>query len=454
MSKYAAPVLVIVALVAVMALLLTGGDPEGAVGFDGTATVAPASTADGPPMPLQPAALPAPSGDGRPDGANGGARPVPGAGAGSGPATPPTPGHVLTNGERVSGVVRSPGGHAAVRAAVTLTVRTTEGLKALKGWTDEQGVFSFASPGEGSAWIEVRASGLATMALPVGSDAPIEVEPPPAVQITGVVRTDDGDPLPGAFVNAYPVGGDPAVEREVAQTGPDGAFVLGALLRGRRYRLEANHANHPASAPLEAEAPTTGATLTLYEGATLVVTVFDADGGVLTNESANGQQPGWQSFRSYAEVHGPTGSRTLSNWSTANPEQFELTGLAPGAYRVVVQARGHGRVERDGISVPRVGTTQTEVRLGRGGYARVEVVDEEGTPVPSVTVVPAGLAGTPFGLLVQDESGSEGIARVGPLPDGAAKLQVWASGFESTVVDATIADGLEIALRVVFKRRK
>ncbi len=454
MPKAAVTALIIVAALAAVVMVMWGGggapDANGGLGPPAGGTSTTARPGEGDPIPLEPAVAAGPSSAVTTRPAPGGR---PGATAGTGTASNGQAGaHQVAQHERVRGVVRTPGGLAAAGAQVMLTVRGADGPKLVSGRTDADGRFELTAPVAGEASVQVQAPGLATVAVPVTSGETLQVEPPPAVEITGLVRDGQGAPLPGAFVTADEVGAALVPARTIAQSGPDGTFRLGALRRDARYRLQATHPTLAPSEPLEVLAPAVDATLTLFEGATLVVKVFDADGAVLSNGPLKKTQSGWQSLRSFAEVHGPRGSRTLSNWNVTNPEQFEITGLSPGQYRVVLQVRGHGRVERDGIAVPRGGTVDTELRLTRGGFVRVTVVDDEGRPLVSATATDAAIAGTPFGMLVQGLTGTEGIARVGPLPGGATRIRVWAAGYQTGFADVDMQPGLELSARVTLKR--
>jgi hypothetical protein len=294
---------------------------------------------------------------------------------------------------------------------------------------------------------------LATVAAPVTPGTAVEMEPPPAVEVRGVVRDGQGTPLPGAFVTAQQIGAPVATSRTVAQTDPNGAFRIGALQRDARYKLQATHPARAPSEPLEVTAPAAGAVLTLYEGATLVVKVFDADGVPLpTPVATKSTTAGWQSLRAYAEVHGPGGSRTLSNWTASDPTQITLTGLPPGVFRVALQARGHGKAERSGITVPRSGTVETEVRLGRGGEVVVSVVDEQGAPMRGAIAGDAAQVGSPFGLIVQMETGDEGKARVGPLAPGKARIIVTRPGYVTVFADVLVQAGIDVPVQVTLKK--
>ncbi|MHC5020313.1 MAG: carboxypeptidase-like regulatory domain-containing protein [Planctomycetota bacterium] len=453
MPKPALAALLIVAAVAVAALLILSGSEPGDTGLGETANTAPVSThtataGSDDPTPLQPATVST-------------AAPRPPANTAAG--TPGGPGTVrnggatgrreVAQGERISGVVRAPGGVPAVGAQVVVTVQGAGGPMVRSVRTDVEGRFEVEAPGAGRATVQVSASGLATVAAPVTPGTAVEMEPPPAVEVRGVVRDGQGTPLPGAFVTAQQIGAPVTTTRTVAQTDPNGEFRIGALQRDARYTLQATHPSRAPSEPLEVTAPAAGAVLTLYEGATLVVKVLDADGAPLPSPLVKKSTVGgWQSLSAYAEVHGPGGSRTLSNWTASDPTQITLTGLPPGEFRVALQARGHGKAEINGITVPRTGQVETEVRLTRGGEVVVTVLDAQGAPMAGAIAGDAAQVGSPFGLLVQMESGSEGQARVGPLAPGKARIQVTRPGYVTVFADVLVQAGIDVPIQVTLKK--
>lgn len=458
MPKPALAALLVVALVAVGALLiLSGGDPND-TGLSGSAIATAPSThtgnppETGEPTPLRPATVATSTAStASPATAAHTATATPG-----GPATPRNGGGAarreVAQGERIHGVVRGPGGVPAVGAQVVVTIHSPNGPKVRSARTDNEGRFEVEAPGPGRATVQVAASGLATVAAPVTPGTEVQMDPPPAVEVRGIVRDGQGTPLAGAFVTADQIGAAVATTRTVAQTDPNGEFRIGALQRDARYKLQATHTSLAPSEPLEVTAPAAGAVLTLYEGATLVVKVFDAEGAVLPKLPLKKSQGGWQSLQAFAEVHGPSGSRTLSNWTATDPEQITLTGLAAGEYRVIVQARGHGKAERTGIHLSRTGTVEVEVRLTGGGHVLVNVTDTDGKPMAGAIAGDAAQQGSPFGLLVQMETGSEGAARVGPLPPGKARIQVTRPGYATVFADVLVQAGIDVPVQVTLKK--
>jgi hypothetical protein len=106
--------------------------------------------------------------------------------------------------------------------------------------------------------------------------------------------------------------------------------------------------------------------------------------------------PGVSITATSATGAGPGGFQGIMASSDADG-RFELTGLAPGTYRL--QAQHPDYAEASQIVDMQQAAGSTEIRLSAGGALAGVVVSESGGPVPgaNVTLQPGGGGGPRFG---------------------------------------------------------
>lgn len=149
--------------------------------------------------------------------------------------------------------------------------------------------------------------------------------------------------------------------------------------------------------------------------------------------------------------------------ATDKDGKFEITGVAPGAYRLLARRAGYLQTEYGARASGRQGTTLTllpaqrmtglEVRLRRGGAISGRVVDEYGDPVERVMVraLRYRWSGTERQMSVQASTSTDdqGHYRLFGLEPGRYYLQV-TPGITSTVASGQMGKRARLAYTVVY----
>lgn len=192
--------------------------------------------------------------------------------------------------------------------------------------------------------------------------------------IRGRVRDREGAGIEGALVRA--VGRQGGVEGEAeAMSGPEGRFDLSGLRPGRHRVSASTPGRAETSVPAEAGGEPIEIVLELV--GEIVGRVVDADGTpvegaeILAEDRSESAGP-----LSYAVGRADEGGG-----------RFLLSNVAPGTYRLDVQAQGQGVAGLSAVRVAAGGTTDVgTLRLARGGILQGVVVDAEGRGIPGASV--------------------------------------------------------------------
>jgi protocatechuate 3,4-dioxygenase beta subunit len=323
-------------------------------------------------------------------------------------------------GARVRQVSLSPDavagiGRTAWLAGEELPGRTVE--------ADSDGSYAFADLPAGRHALRAFAPGRAAVlevvtigSTPVVKDLVLVAE---RVIAGVVVHAATGEALPGTTVVALrtPPGGiwrggsgegflrEP---RGRAVAGPDGAFRIGGLLRGR-YEILAIREGF-ARAIVFADAGREDLRLALAPGSAIAGRISGPDlplGG--------------------AEVLVFREDRALeSEARTAANGRYRVPGLTPGPKSVVVRAPGFRPVRKMGVAVELGTDTILDLTLEPGLVVAGRILDGEGAPLAGASVTVLPLAGMPQPPVL---SGPDGSFAVEGLPRGQVRIQADLAGY-------------------------
>jgi protocatechuate 3,4-dioxygenase beta subunit len=140
--------------------------------------------------------------------------------------------------------------------------------------------------------------------------------------IRGVVLDPDGRPVLDAMIQAEPAGGGTA---ERTSSDEEGAFELGPLVPGRRYRVRVWAPGYPWADLRDVEPGEEELAVALVEGLTATGRLLRADGTPIADEE-------------FALRHVKTGAPAMAR--TDDDGRFEARGLLPGRHQVRVRLPG------------------------------------------------------------------------------------------------------------------
>jgi hypothetical protein len=208
-----------------------------------------------------------------------------------------------------------------------------------------------------------------------------EVRLEPALTISGVVRFAEGTPLARGSVSATLEGDDPGRTTGVGVTGPDGSFTVGYLPAGTYRLLVTEGLSYSGAQRTELEgiaAGASGVVVTVGRSLSLRGRVVLPDGSPAPRTSVTAS---------------PASGRATGYANSRGDGSFEMDGLAPGEYEVVVRpppgirfsdygvvlnSRWLG-VRVAGVTVPR--TDDLVLRLVAGLTISGTATDERGAPL-------------------------------------------------------------------------
>jgi uncharacterized GH25 family protein len=299
-----------------------------------------------------------------------------------------------------------------------------------KVWTsDDKGEFTFTAPdnamleashpqkGRGRAVLDLSAQAARAITLKLG-DLPAPAPGP----IAGVV-VDARGPVDGAPVVASCEGDHPA-KRTVS--GADGRFELRGLddcahkvVASQRGRREATAENvRPGRTDLRLE---------LTAGATLKGRVVDSTGKphpaftVVARQAKSALESGDSETQSFFDDQG----------------RFELTGLAPGSWRVQAVANGQAPSPEKTVEVP----GEVELVLSQGGRIRGQVVDRvTHKPLAGARVSVEGGAESELTTASGVATDDDGRFVLGGLQPGLCSITVAAQGHNPRLISGLRAE--------------
>jgi protocatechuate 3,4-dioxygenase beta subunit len=366
-------------------------------------------------------------------------------------------GTVLDGGAPVPGttlfVLGSGGGpfRLTTKAAVTDEVGAYE-IRGLPAGTYTFRVGDFGAENQGARFeIDVPEAAEATVDLVL-----------PRARISGrVVEEETGKPVRGVEVSLANLDrsdgllsgflGEAMRERQAAaRSDAEGSFRFDRVTPGR-YRLTAR-VNSFRSSEEVALAPAaldevavgdgedlTGVELRMKAGASLRGKVTDASGRPVPLASATLVPEG-------GEV------RLFPDAVTDREGAFRASGLAPGRYRVVLEAEGFARLEAEGILVEVGGNAEGAYTLRRGARLLVRAVDSSGRSVREARIEVLDAAGKSVrerpgpGRMLRAIFGGEdgsGTAEVGSLAPGRYRVRATGKGGKAAEAAVDLAEGEE-----------
>jgi len=314
---------------------------------------------------------------------------------------------VLDAGGGVAGVVHDPEGRPVARAqVVAVTVAGPGGLPARASTTsDENGRFTLRDLPPGPASLEARAAGFAPSAPTDAESAPdaagreVVLTLRPARALRGRVLGPDGKPFEGARVIARRAGSN--LESPSLQSGADGSFVFAALDAGP-HELDASAEGYGSAYQRGVSAPADGIELRLQAMGGLSGVVSDGRGKPVADFLVR-----WVGLR----LGGDAPTREGENRFLAADGAFQLDGLMPGDYDVVVAAPGHAPAGRRVTILP-AAYADASVRLSDGATLAGRVVGPDGAPVAGAQV--EVMTGHEGDAIQTDEDGRFVLADIAP----------------------------------------
>jgi protocatechuate 3,4-dioxygenase beta subunit len=204
-------------------------------------------------------------------------------------------------------------------------------------------------------------------------DLPL-VLPAAAGKLAGRVVDERREPLAGATVSATAAGAGAGAPSARAAADAFGRFSLSGLPAGR-LTLEARHPDYPPARVEDVEAGGAEAEIVM------------APGGGLRGQVLDGHTRGPMLAFSLRAV-GPGGASRTQSFSKGD---FQLLGLAPGTWTLIVEARGYAAQKLE-LEVPAGRDPRTpsvdrlRIELRQGATVAGTVYDEHGEAVPGALV--------------------------------------------------------------------
>jgi protocatechuate 3,4-dioxygenase beta subunit len=293
--------------------------------------------------------------------------------------------------------------------------------------TDAAGSFRLTMKGRGPYTVRVEADGLAAKTLD-------KVEPGARLTITlvkggaieGVVREGNtGSPVPRVVVEAREERrtvsaaweADSGVVR--AQTDDQGRFRLAGVAAGL-HTVSARARGYDTA---RRNSVRTGGRLDLY--------LFPGSGVVGTVRDAQGQPVAKAIVRADGSALPMRFSGGGTPVATDAEGRFELTGLRPGRYRLVVRATDFAVATVDGITVEEGADAEMDVVLHRGAPLTGRLLGPNEKPAAGRVSVHEPEGPAPIGLedMLSAEAGEDGRFRVERVAPGSWVVAVIAPGF-------------------------
>ena len=251
------------------------------------------------------------------------------------------------------------------------------------------------------------------------------VETPPTVNVAGTLRRADGTPVADTPIyfwgHRIPGIADEDRSRN-GFTNAEGEFEIAGFIPGAwgvRATIGTTNANFPDLViPAGADDP-----LPLHlvlSGGRLIGTLFDQRTG---NPLGDDAPPRWLFL---GRVEGGASVCEIQNAQTGSA--FEMDGIPEGDYLLTISARGYARyisepIHHSGDGVLDLG----RIDLAPCGTLELEVVDEQGTPVPTFHVYVGDIAFPEW----QRHSIGEGRFSLSPIPLGKVTIKILADGYQA-----------------------
>lgn len=345
------------------------------------------------------------------------------------PKPSPTPPAIL------EGSVRDAQGRAVPDAIVAARSMQSDSTDApLTARTDAKGAFRFVLKDSGPYTVRADAQGWAGATLErIRPGVPLSVTLSKGAAIQGVVRDGStGQPVPEARVEArdskaIALPWEPDVGSSFTITDDQGRYrVLG--LSGSLHAVSASARGYGTARKNEARPNSSGLDLYLFPGASVAGVVRGTDGKPVQGAIVRAE------FESF-------GASAPRSDVTRAGGRFEIAGLQPGPYRLVVRHRDFAPAVSAKLLADAGADLGADMALEEGVRVTGRLTNFDGESVPGRVSV-AELKGEPvprlLGDLLRAESGLDGRFRLGPVPRGDHALAVAAPGYSSKRVDARV----------------
>ncbi|HMS15725.1 MAG TPA: carboxypeptidase-like regulatory domain-containing protein, partial [Planctomycetota bacterium] len=203
----------------------------------------------------------------------------------------------------------------------------------------------------------------------------------PATSFEGIIRREDGTPVPAASLEMTPIG-HPDLEPSKQKSGADGAFRFQNLSSGR-YDLVITHENLATARDLNLTVPEAGLVqdYTMSEGAQLLIKVMAVG-------STQGVSSAILSIRE--ETQGPSHGhlvRSRGPYVTDSDGAVRLSRLAPGSISILARARGFGASLVTAEASPSLGEQIVNVYLPKERTAKLLVRNSDALPSSEALLV-------------------------------------------------------------------
>jgi hypothetical protein len=339
----------------------------------------------------------------------------------------------------VEGTVVGPRGAPLANALVLARPAGADRERAEAVRTDAAGRFRLAADGAAVRDLRVESPGLAPATLRrVRGGTPLRIALGKGLALDGVVReARTGEPVADARVEAREQGGD----RFWAPSQPKAGLVEARSDARGRFRLEGlghgiytvtGRSRERGRALRRAVVAGGRVDLMLVAGGTLAGAVRGPDRKAVEGAVVRVEPEA---------VHVPRREEPIAAEATDARGWFELAGLEPGVYRLVVTHGDFAPAVVSGLSVAADAEVPTRVDLERGAAVSGRLVALPDRPLPGRISVHE-LDGEPAPAIVTDLSNTriagDGRFRLPRLPRGSHSLMLMADGYATRSIDVNV----------------
>lgn len=348
---------------------------------------------------------------------------------------------VMATGGAISGRVVDPAGRPVAGAKVR--VFAADARRAQVVVTDEAGTFGLEPVAAGEASLVASAVGFGAaeptaVQVEVGDELDVVLRLTPEPGFSGVVLQPDGEPAQYAAIFVVSEAEfDLATrgrKRPVTRADASGRFHV-AGFEGYPAVVWANHKDYGLSEHVSVRADGAEVTLQLSPGTRLIGQAVDERGDPVTAYHVT-LRPAARGAR------GRLGRRNVN----AADGRFVLPSVAPGFYRLVLEAAGFVPLTSEAFEIPAGEETDAGVfTLRAGGGATGRVIDAEtGEPVASARVHGSVNGDDFFGTGVSARTDAEGWFTLDGLPTQRLSLSIMKGGYVRRLVS-----GVEVSAGMV-----
>ncbi|HLU47304.1 MAG TPA: carboxypeptidase regulatory-like domain-containing protein, partial [Planctomycetota bacterium] len=241
------------------------------------------------------------------------------------------------------------------------------------------GIYTLSELYSGTYTVTVQANGYAqvrrAIALEPGASETMTLELAPGLELAGVVRTSDGQPVPSAHITLYPQENDPGLAPRPhyeAICGTDGSFVVGGL-DAARYVVSASHPDYFVESAPDAIVLTESG----VEPIEIVVSPAGRLSGTLPIPGSDGQRQVMVELALLPDdrADGDGASERRESEATESPRitssawvdarrRFQAISLRPGRYAATIVIYDHSAAAQSRPSEERLPAGEVDVVVG------------------------------------------------------------------------------------------